>query len=92
MSAMHSGKIIKLGGMSESRVFMNKIDIYSIYDNSWSSYQPDNRFIFTWGPGITQISSESLIIFGGRVPSNNQKISKCYVVTEEENGNILAIS
>ena len=57
MHAMNSGKIIKFGGMTDTRVFLNNIDIFNIQDNKWHSLQPDNRFIFTSSPGVTQISN-----------------------------------
>lgn len=57
MHAFGSAKLMKFGGMTEARVFINKIDIYSIYGNEWNSLQPDNGFIFTINPGMAQISN-----------------------------------
>lgn len=81
MHAISSGKVLKFGGLTDARVFVHKIDVYEIYQNSWSSFQVDHRFLMASSPGIAQISNESLIIFGGRVPVSNDKISNCYILT-----------
>ena len=41
---------------------------------------------------MASISNESLIIFGGKIPAKNEKISKCYILTEEEKGGTLSVT
>lgn len=57
MAPLGSGKIIKLGGFTDSQVFLNKIDVYSIFTDQWTSLQNDNRFILSIDPGITPVSN-----------------------------------
>lgn len=71
MHATSNGKIVKFGGMTDSRIFLNKIDIFNIGSGVWNSIQPDPRFIFTSNPGIVQISNEIFVIFGGKIGGRN---------------------
>lgn len=92
MHALNTTRILKLGGITESRTFINKIDIYNLYDNTWNSIQPDNRFILTSSPGIVQVANDVVVVFGGMIATRGEKISKCYVLAEEDGGSVLAIS
>ena len=57
MHALNSGKILKFGGIAESRIFMHKIDILEINQNRWISIQVDSKFMLMCNPGLTQISN-----------------------------------
>jgi hypothetical protein len=84
MQGLGLGKLIKFGGIGETEKFMTKIDIYSVQENAWTNLQFDCKFVMTISPAITQISANALMVFGGKVPSSNQRISKCYVVSSVE--------
>jgi hypothetical protein len=71
---------------------MSKIDIYNVQENAWTNLQFDCKFNMTVNPAITQISRSALIVFGGKIPSNNQRVSKCYVISENEDDGQLAIA